>query len=96
MKSKRQKMLPKNVSDTIHKCCIQKICIIDKASSSEMDQKEGPFNGQNLSEVCFGLDHARNSFPFGQRGYIQESYSIPNRSSNGGKFLILFETERGL
>ena len=61
-----------------------------------MDQKEGPFNGQNPSEVCFGLDHARNSFPFGQRGYIQESYGIPNCSSNGGKFLILFETERGL
>ena len=59
-----------------------------------MDQKEGPFNGQNLSEVCFRLDHARNSFPFGQRGYIQESYGIPNCSSNGGKFLILFQTER--
>ena len=61
--------------------------IIDKASSSEMDQKEGPFNGQNLSEVCFGLDHARNSFPFGQRGYIQESYSIPNCSIKWGKIL---------
>ena len=57
-------------------------------------QTEGPFNGQNLSEVYFGLDHTRNSFPFGQRGYIQESYGIPNCSSNGGEFLILFETER--